>query len=368
MAICMSHGGTTIYSSDAPSNDLLVATVDGVVFLKRNSANDPWQVSHKGLSGHHVIGLMIEPVSGTIFATMHDAGVAATTDFGETWQFRNDGLKSENVYSIACGSKGGRTRLYVGTEPAHLYYSDDLGAGWTELPNLRSVPSVPKWTFPAPPHNAHVINITVDPKHHETIYACIEQGGLLKSMDGGSTWKELDGFNDDCHRLLILASDTQKLYLPTGYGFYRSSDGGETWEDISKKISRIGYPDPMVIHPKNEKLMFVAGGEADPYHWMQTKSANPRIARSRDGGDTWEIVDKGMPERFDASFEAMCLEAWNGSYEVYAGNTDGEIWSTANEGANWAKVVEGIPAVSKTIHHTILRADLSFEKHERPGM
>src|SRR5262245_1666238 len=124
----------------------------------------------------------------------------------------------------------------------------------------------------------------------------------------------------------------------------------------------------MVIHPKNEKLMFVAGGEADPYHWMQTKSANPRIARSRDGGNSWEVVDKGMPERFDASFEAMCLEAWNNHYDGYAGNTDGEIWSTADEGANWAKVVAGIPAVSKTIHHTILRADLSFEKHERTGL
>jgi photosystem II stability/assembly factor-like uncharacterized protein len=368
MTICLSHGGTTVFSSDAPSNDLLVATVDGVVFLKRDGAGSPWKVARKAFAGHHVIALMIEPISGTLFATTHDAGVAASKDFGQTWEFRNQGLISDNVYSITYGRSGDQVRLYAGTEPAHLFVSEDLGAHWRELPALRSVPSVPKWTFPAPPHDAHVINITVDPKDPQVIYACVEQGGLLKSVDGGASWKELEGFNDDCHRLLVLSSNTNRMYLPTGYGFYRSNDGGENWENISQRISRIGYPDPMVIHPRNENLMFVTGGEADPYHWMQTKSANPRIARSRDGGDTWEVLGKGMPERLDASFEAMALEAWDTGYAVYAGNTDGDIYCSDDEGESWSKIIEGIPAVSKTIHYTILRADLSFEKHQRPGV
>ncbi|HWP42372.1 MAG TPA: glycosyl hydrolase, partial [Blastocatellia bacterium] len=230
MAICLSHGGTTIYSSDSPSNELLAATVDGVVFLKRDGEKSPWQVSRKGLEGHHIIALLIEPTTDTIFATMHDGGVAASEDFGRTWEFRNEGLASENVYCIARAQAGDKVRLYVGTEPAHLYVSEDMGRHWNELPALRNVPSVSKWTFPAPPHNAHVKNIAIDPKNPDTIYACVEQGGLFKSVDGGASWKELQGFNDDCHRLLILSSDPQKLYLPTGYGFYRSNDGGESWE------------------------------------------------------------------------------------------------------------------------------------------
>jgi photosystem II stability/assembly factor-like uncharacterized protein len=193
----------------------------------------------------------------------------------------------------------------------------------------------------------------------------VEQGGLFKSADGGTSFRELSGFNDDCHRLLILKSDPSKVYLPTGYGFYRSTNGGETWENLSSRVSRIGYPDPMVINPKNEQLMFVAGGEADPFHWMQTKSANPRIARSRNGGDSWEILGNGMPERLDSSFEAMALEAWDRSCELYAGNTDGEIYYSSDEGDTWRIVVSGLPAVSKTIHYTILRADLSFDKRER---
>jgi photosystem II stability/assembly factor-like uncharacterized protein len=365
MAICLSHGGVAIYSSAAPSNDMLAATVDGVIFLSRKDESSPWVVRRKALEGRHIIALMIEPLSGTIFAAMHNGGVAASKDFGESWEFRNQGIASENVYCINYSISDGRVKLYAGTEPAHLYSSEDMGLSWHELSSLRSVPSVSKWTFPAPPHDAHVKNVAIDPKDPQIIYVCVEQGGLFKSIDGGATWEELQGFNDDCHRLLIMPSNTQKLFLTTGYGFYRSADGGKRWEELTERISRIGYPDPLVFNPNNEKLMFLAGAEADPYHWMQTKSANPRIARSRDGGETWQVLGRGMPERLDANFEAMTLEAWDGKCVVYAGNTDGQVYASEDEGETWAKVVEGLPAFSKTIHHTILRADLSFEKHRR---
>jgi photosystem II stability/assembly factor-like uncharacterized protein len=365
MTICLSHGGHSIYAGSSPSKDLLVATIDGVIFLHREDQGSPWVVQHKGLEGRHIIALVVEPDSGTIFATMHNGGVAASEDFGKTWDFRNKGIASENVYCITCSKAGDKVRLYVGTEPAHLYVSEDMGHKWRELATLREVPSVSNWTFPAPPHNAHVKNIAVDPSNPDTVYACVEQGGLFKSSDAGETWKELQGFNDDCHRLFIRPSNTEELILPTGYGFYRSADGGDSWEEISDRISRIGYPDPLVFDPNREKLMFLAGAEADPFHWMDTKSANPRIARSRDGGESWEILGKGMPEHLDANFEAMTLESWPGGCTVYAGNTDGDIYASDDEGETWNKVVEGIPPLSKTIHYTILGHDLSFEKRDR---
>lgn len=365
MAICLSHGGQTIHRSASPATDLLVATIDGVIFLHREGQGTPWQVKRRALTGYHVIALAIEPTSGTIFATMHNGGVAASEDFGETWQFRNEGLESDNVYCLTCSVSGNQVKLYVGTEPAHLYVSEDMGAHWRELTALRTVPSVKGWTFPAPPHNAHVKNVAVDPADPNTIYACVEQGGLFKSTDGGDSWQELHGFNDDCHRLFISPSNPQQLILPTGYGFYRSADGGNSWEEITDRIARIGYPDPLVYNPFNEKLMFLAGAEADPFHWMQTRSANPRIARSRDGGDTWEVLGQGMPEHLNANFEAMAIDAWDGGCTVYAGNTDGDIYASDDEGDTWSKVVTGIPALSKTIHYTILGDTLSFEKRDR---
>lgn len=364
MTVCLSHGGPAIYQAETASNRLLVATAEGIAFLENSAAG--WRETRRALENYHVVGLAFEPKTQSLIATMHDGGLAISEDDGVSWQRRDDGIASDNVYCIAIGYQQQKPRLYAGTEPAHLYVSDDMGRHWRELPELRAVPSLPKWTFPAPPHHAHVINVTVDPTDPSIVYACVEQGGLFKSRDGGETWQELQGFNDDVHRLLILESDPNTLWMPTGYGFYRSKDGGENWENFSQSIKPIGYPDPMVIDPLREHVMFIAGGEADPYHWMQTKKANARVARSVDGGANWEIVAQGMPASFDASFEAMSIEAWPGGSRVFLGNTDGEIWSSDDDGAHWQCIANKVGPVSKTIHYTILQQDLTFDKHERP--
>jgi photosystem II stability/assembly factor-like uncharacterized protein len=366
MTICLSHGGPTIYESDEPSNRLVVATIKGVAFLERSGPGEPWTERHRALEDFHVVGVALEPQSGAIIATMHDGGLSVSEDDGRSWEKRTTGIASNNVYCIAYSHFNGTVRLYAGTEPAHLYVSEDLGLNWRELAGLRSGPSVPGWTFPVPPHDAHVINVSFHPHDPNTILACVEQGGLLKSTDAGATWRELKGFNDDVHRVLILNGNPDRYFLPTGYGFYRSDDAGENWTDLSDRIKPIGYPDPMVINPHNEDLMFIVGGDADPFHWMETKSANPKILRTRDGGETWQVVDQGMPARFSASFEAMSIEAWPGGSSVYAANTNGDIWCSDDEGDSWQRVATDLSPVSKTIHYTILQQDLSFEKQDRP--
>ncbi len=366
MTICLSHGGPAIYKSDSPSNRLLIATIKGVAFLERAESGAPWREVHRALEGFHVVGLAREPKSGAIIATMHDGGLSISEDDGKNWENRSEGIVSDNVYCVTYAHENGSVRLYAGTEPAHLYASEDMGRSWRELSALRDVPSVAGWTFPAPPHDAHVINVTVHPHDPKTVYACVEQGGLFKSTDRGETWRELQGFNDDVHRCLILEKAPDRMFLPTGYGFYRTDNAGDQWTDLSDRIKPIGYPDPMVINPLNEDVMFVVGGDADPFHWMESKSANPRVLRTRDGGENWQIVDQGMPARFDSSFEAMAIEAWPGGSSIYAANTDGELWSTDNEGESWQKTASGLSPISKTIHHTILQQDLSFDKKERP--
>ena len=361
MTICLSHGGPTAYRSDEPANRLMIATVKGVAMLERDGAGERWQETGRALSEYHTIGLAREPDAGLILASSHDGGLHISEDDGRTWERRSNGIATDNVYCVNYVRSNGDVRLFAGTEPAHLYVSDDLGRNWRELASLREMPSVPNWTFPAPPHDAHVINVSIHPEDPDTVYACVEQGGLFKTTDGGASWRELQGFNDDVHRVLIMGHNPDQLFLPTGYGFYRSDDAGENWTELSERIKPIGYPDPMVVSPLDENLMFVCGGDADPYHWMQSKSANPKVARSRDGGESWAIVDSGMPERLDASFEAMCVNAWPGGVSIYAANTDGELWSTDNEGESWQRAASGLSPVSKTIHHNILQKDLSFE-------
>src|SRR5207244_11360659 len=173
---------------------------------------------------------IFERTSGLMFAGAFFGSVHASADGGKRLEHRQNGLTMDYVYSLASTVVDGQVRVYVGTQPAHLFCSEDLGQHWTELPTLRSVPSAPTWSFPAPPHVAHTKFITFDPHDPTTIYACIEQGALLKSTDSGKSWIEINAvgfFRDNdrpaehfyhVHKALIDTRDLKTTFVTIGVG------------------------------------------------------------------------------------------------------------------------------------------------------
>ena len=193
MTIALSHGGTTMYSSPSRSDELWVGTRKGIAVLERDSAGGAWRVARHMLADKHISAIHQEPESGLFFAGAFHDGLHVSGDHGATWEARETGLTERDVYSIASSQTSGGTRMYAGTEPAHLFCSDDLGGHWTELPALRSVPSLPDWSFPAPPHIAHAKHLNFDPHDPDTLYVCVEVGGLMKSTDRGETSRNSTG-------------------------------------------------------------------------------------------------------------------------------------------------------------------------------
>ena len=102
MAITLSHGGPTIYRSQARSRQVLVGTIDGVVKMERDADGAGWHVVERTLPGKHIHALLIEPESGTIFAGVNHGSVFASADDGRTWERRDQGLSEQDVYSLAC--------------------------------------------------------------------------------------------------------------------------------------------------------------------------------------------------------------------------------------------------------------------------
>jgi photosystem II stability/assembly factor-like uncharacterized protein len=346
---------------------MFVGTVDGVAVLQKGS-DGRWSVHAKALEGMHVHALLVEPTSGFIFAGIHKGTVYASKDRGRTWEKKDKGITQNDVYCLGANVVDGKGRLYVGTEPAHLFQSDDLGNSWNEIESLRSVPSVAKWTFPAPPHVGHVKNIAFHPMDTRKIYVCIEQGGLLHSSDGGTTWGELHGFDtdlrfdlpegafaDDIHRVLISPTEPSRTYISSGIGVCCSPNHGKDWEHLTTPQMRVGYPDALLMHPHRSELLFAAGARENPRAWRTTHDADSTIARSRDSGKTWESLEKALPGHLRGNIEAMAMEVCDGSFSLFAATTDGDILYSDDEGGKWSKIVEGLPAVSKDGHYLRLR-------------
>jgi photosystem II stability/assembly factor-like uncharacterized protein len=355
MAIGLSHGGSTIYSSPSLSQEVLVGTKEGVAIIAREGSG--WKLAHRALTDKHISAIIIEPESGLTFAGAFHGSIHASPDGGRTWEPRANGLSEANVYSLASARINGHTRLFAGTEPAHLFISDDLGRHWSEVPSLRSVPSVPKWSFPAPPHIGHVKHINFEPQNPTTMYASVEVGGLLKSTDAGEHWQEFPSLYEDVHRTMIHPNNPKFLYAVTGRGLYVSPEGGATWDQWTRREDEIGgYPDGFVFRPSDPKTIFMTAAHDAPGTWRTTHFAGARISRSRDGGRSWEILRNGLPDRLQASIEAFCLEEAGKSSAIFAATTAGEVLSSEDDGESWKQIISGLAPISKGGHYRALVA------------
>lgn len=290
--VCLSPNGVDNYRLAERPNEVLVATMDGAVRLRKTPGVGPWSIDATGLKGLHVSSLMSEPSRGFVFAGVHDGGLHRSRDGGTNWGPAADGVEHRNVFTLACRETAKGVELYAGTEPAHLYRSTDYGEHWRELAGLRAVPSLGKWNFPAPPFTAHVKHVAFDPRDARVIYVCIEQGALLKSDDGGATFYELHfqdesyALNQDTHRVIFNPRDPDEIFLPGGDGISTSRDAGKHWRHLTTPKMRVAYPDHFYISPDDERTLFAAGGGDPPNRWRETGTAHSAIVTSRDNGES----------------------------------------------------------------------------------
>lgn len=369
MTIGVSHGGSNVYESRAASTRVLVGTKHGVAVLERSAGG--WEKAGESLPGRHISSIVFDPSGETALAGAFFGPVYASEDDGRTWEERAEGLTHRDVYSLAIKQlPDGRVRSYAGTEPANLFQSDDLGRHWSVLPSLRDVPSVKDWNFPAPPHVAHTKFIRFSPSDPNVIYACIEQGALLRSDDLGESWREVNtlGFYKDAnrpsevfydiHKLLIDPRDPNKLFVTGGAGLYVSRDAGAAWErrmvsDWAKDV----YPDGLVFDPRNPDLMFMSAAEHNPARWRDAGLpgySGSRLYRSRDHGTSWELLRGGLPDRMREEVGGLTLEAWDGGLQVFAATSAGDVWWSEDGGDAWTCIASGLGAISKKGHDVLL--------------
>lgn len=352
MTIALSHGGVTMFTTDTPSRDVLVGTMEGIVRLHHDGRGH-WYEAERALEGHHIHAFAYEPKSAQWFVGAYRKGIFVSADDGHTWEPRNAGLTELSVFSVAAVElPGGAIRLYAGTEPAHLFFSDDLGRSWAELPDLLSAPSRPTWRFAAEPFAAHLKHLSFTPGDPVTVFASVEVGGLHRSRDGGRTFQELSVPHLDVHRTVVDPRNPHHLYLSGGAGLFQTWDDGDTWEEILPRDSHIGsYPDLFVYAPSDPDLMFHCSSRNGPRTWIDERlPAGGQIARSRDAGRTWEACMQGLPsDRFHGSIEAMALEDSGGAIALFTADTDGYIARSADGGDTWSLIAQ-TPPVSKSVH------------------
>lgn len=357
MTICLSPNGLS--SSAGEGSVLFVGTIRGVCRLERSGADD-WQLTARSLDGHHVGALSYDARRDRLVAATYDSGVWVSDDGARSWAQRNNGLRSTMAFSHTVQDRPDATIHWLGTEPAQLYRSDDGGETWSEQAALLRVPDTDAWSFPTPPHFAHLKNVSFHPAQPDTLYACVEQGDLLTSADGGDTWSAItsyvapdDPFRRDIHRVVVAWSDPGRLYMTTGSGFYRSEDAGRSWERTLAPDDRVGYPDPLFVDPADDAVLYLTGASTPPRFWTDgtTGTADPAVLRSLDHGRHWEEIRHGLPDPIPGNVEAMSLHRTDDATHLYLGTTQGQVFASRDGGGTWRQIADGLPPVSKSLHY-----------------
>ena len=72
-----------------------------------------------------------------------------------------------------------------------------------------------------------------------------------------------------------------------------------------------------------------------------------RVYRSKTGGNEWEALAKGLPQKdcyVNVLRDAMAVDSLE-PCGVYFGTTGGQVYASANSGNTWGPIVRDLPAV-----------------------
>ena len=245
--------------------------------------------------------------------------------------------------------------VYAGVEDAALFRSTDGAKNWQELSGLRGHGSGLKWQPGAGGMGLHTI--LLDPKNPDRIYIAISAAGAFRTDDAGKTWKPINrGLRSQyipdpnaevghcVHRIALHPSRPNVLFMQKHWDVLRTDDAGENWREVSGNLpSDFGFP--IDVHAHEPETVYVVPIKSDSEHFPP--DGKLRVYRSKTGGNEWEALTKGLPQKdcyVNVLRDAMAVDSLD-SCGVYFGTTGGQVYASTNSGDSWAPIVRDLPAV-----------------------
>lgn len=336
---------------------LYLGTDEGLFTLRSKDGRD-WKIESQSLGDWAVSKIAVLPARpNAVFAGTRGDGVWMSEDFGKSWKKPCYGKPGPGKVRCVTLDPHDPNRVYAGTEPIDVFVSRDAGKNWSRLESVWKVPSVESVDYPVATVEPHVRDITIDPKSPNTIYAALQVGFMLKSTDGGRSWKLLNrGLDADVHTIAVDPRNPNALFIATGghdyrkgvapgRALYKSADGGETWQPTAMNFPH-EYSVPLVMHPKNPDVLFSALANGQPGQWRKRQTgAESLIIRTKDGGKTWQHLDGKISEISKNFAEAIAIDESDPD-RLYAALRSGELYASQDGGDTWAKLEVKVASVS----------------------
>lgn len=359
---------------------LLVATRKGLFIVERGARS--WRIARQAFLGVPVT--MVLGVSGgeRLFAAL-DHGHFGTKlhrsdDAGRNWPeigaphypakppdlddrdpFSGNPVpwSLKRIWALESAGATDGSSLWCGTLPGGLFRSDDAGASWDLVDALWNHPKRREWAGGGADYPG-IHSIVVDPRNPAHVTVGVSVGGVWATFDGGARWalrasgmraaylppeRALEPNLQDPHRIVQCAAAPDHLWAQHHNGVFRSIDGGASWHEIETvRPSVFGFT--TAVHPRDPQTAWFVPAIKDE----QRIPVNARVtvARTRDGGRSFEVLDRGLPRRraYDIVYR-HALDVDTAGERLAFGSTTGGLWISEDQGDTWRALSARLPPV-----------------------
>ena len=329
---------------------ILFAAMENSLLVLESSSNgdnvdNGWKVNEQ-LKGLHPTAIAIDPQknSNRVYCGTWNDGLWKTDNSGQTWEktlltISNANITSVSVSPIEKGEDRFNT-VFVGTEPSIIFSSSDGGQTWEKIDGFNKLDSSSTWAFPPRPWTNHVRWIEPDVNEKDYLFVAIEAGALIKSFDGGKTWKDrVKSGPYDTHTLVSHKKAPQRLYSAAGDGYFESQDYGMTWKNSNKGLEDNTYLMSIAVNPNNpqNKVVSAANRAWKAHDRKDAESFLYRqFATEEDVDIKWELVTQGIFESRGTIISILESNPTNKD-EFYCLNNRG-IYCSKDSGISWEKL------------------------------
>jgi len=357
---------------------VLVGTRKGAFILSSDGKRDRWEVSGPHFAGWEIYHMKGSPADPNRIYASQSSGwsgqvVQRSDDGGKTWEavdnkFAYDGVPGTHQWYDGTPHPWEFKRVwhfepsltdpdtvYAGIEDAAIFKTTDGGKSWAELSGLRGHGSGPNWQPGAGGMCLHTI--LLDPSNPQRMWIAISAAGAFRTEDGGATWTPVnrglrsqyipdpDAEVGHCvHRIAMHRSKPNTLFMQKHWDVMRSDDAGDNWREVSGNLpTDFGFV--IDVNTNEPETIYVVPIKSDSEHFPI--DGKLQVWRSRTGGNEWEPLTKGLPQKdcyVNILRDAMAVDGLD-KCGVYFGTTGGQVYASADGGDTWNAIVRDLPAV-----------------------
>ena len=220
--------------------DVVFLGTEGSEVYRSEDAGENWQYlstihnpdAHQMPFSTRILGIAIDETStDNMYAAMEVGGAASSTDAGKTWKIATKKFAGDvdllDLHGVAMGGAGSRS-VYISNRTG-VWRSEDQGENWRNV------------EFEKFSDIQYSRGVEASPNDPNTLYACVglnfgsEEGGVLRTTDGGSTWHRFDkgiAAVSTTFGIAVNGQEPEQVYFCTRKGqVFGTHDGGDTWQE-----------------------------------------------------------------------------------------------------------------------------------------